>query len=501
MIAVGRVTVRVKLAPFTTNHVSGFNSYTEYNMSKNATFERRDPITGDLVTNAQALSVEEALAIADRAAAAFPAWSAIGPSERRAMLNRAADLLASRVEEFTALMIGETGAAAPWVYFNVRLAVDMLREAASITTRVSGEIIPSDVPGCLSMAIRVPAGVALGIAPWNAPIILGIRAIAVPLACGNTVILKASEISPGTQKLLGEVLTDAGLPEGVVNVVTNDPAKNPDIVEALIAHPAVRRVNFTGSTRVGRIIGEIAGRHLKPALLELGGKAPLVVLEDANIDEAVKAAAFGAFMHQGQICMSTERIVVDEKVADDFVEKLAAKAKTLRTGNPRKESGVVLGSLVDKKAAQRVHALIKDAIDKGALLVAGGLIDGSFISATVLDKVTPHMRIYHEETFGPAVSVVRVKDMNEAVRVANDTEYGLAAAVFGSDISRALEVAKKLEAGSTHINGPTVQDEPQIPFGGMKASGYGRFGGLAGIHEFTELRWITVETKPHQYPI
>lgn len=469
-------------------------------MSAQATFERCDPITGDVVTNAPAMTVADAIATADKAAAAFPAWSAMGPSERREMLNRAADILLARAEDFTQLMMSETGAAAPWVRFNVRLAAGMLREAAAITTRIAGEVIPSDVPGCLSMAIRVPVGVVLGIAPWNAPIILGVRAIAFPLACGNTVILKASEISPGTHKLLGDVLTEAGLPEGVVNVVTNDPADNPAIAEALIAHRAVRRVNFTGSTRVGRIIGEIAGRHLKPVLLELGGKAPLVVLEDADIDEAVKAAAFGAFMHQGQICMSTERIVVDEKIADAFVARLAAKAKTLRTGNPRKEEGVVLGSLVDKKAAQHVQELVKDALDKGAVLAAGGHVDGTFVSATVLDKVTPQMKIYYEETFGPSVSVVRVKDADEAVRVANDTEYGLAAAVFGSDISRALDVAKRLEAGSTHINGPTVQDEPQIPFGGMKASGYGRFGGLAGIHEFTELRWITVETKPHHYP-
>lgn len=416
------------------------------------------------------------------------------------MLNKAADILLSRADDFTELMMGETGAAAPWVHFNVKLAAGMLREAAAITTQIAGEVIPSDIPGCLSMAMRVPVGVVLGIAPWNAPIILGIRAIAFPLACGNTVVLKASEFSPGTQKLIGEVLTDAGLAEGVVNVVTNDPADNPTVVEALIGHPAVRRVNFTGSTRVGRIIGELAGRHLKPVLLELGGKAPLVVLEDANIDEAVKAAAFGAFMHQGQICMSTERIVVDEKIADEFVAKLAAKARTLRAGNPRKEKGVVLGSLVDKKAAQHVQELVKDAIDKGAVLAAGGHVDGTIVNATVLDKVTPDMKIYYEETFGPSVSVVRVKDTEEAIRVANDTEYGLAAAVFGSDISRALDVAKRLDAGLTHINGPTVQDEPQIPFGGMKASGYGRFGGRAGIHEFTELRWITVETKPHHYP-
>jgi acyl-CoA reductase-like NAD-dependent aldehyde dehydrogenase len=464
------------------------------------TFERRDPLTGEVVTHAPAATVADAIRAADTAAAAFPAWAALGPTARRGMLNKAADILQARADDFTELMMAETGAAAPWVKFNVMLAANMLREAASITTMITGEVIPSDVPGCLSMAVRQPVGVVLGIAPWNAPIILGVRAIAFPLGCGNTVILKASELSPGTQQLIGQVLTDAGLPKGVVNVVTNDPADNPAVVEALVAHPAVRRVNFTGSTRVGRIIAEMAGRHLKPVLLELGGKAPLVVLDDADLDEAVKAAAFGAFMHQGQICMSTERIVVDQKIADPFVAKLAAKAQSLPAGNPRKQQNVVLGSLVDRKAAERVQELIKDAVDKGAVLVAGGHVDGTVIDATVLDKVTPAMRIYYEESFGPAVGVVRAKDTDDAVRIANDTEYGLAAAVFGRDISRAIDVAKRIDAGNTHINGPTVQDEAQIPFGGMKASGYGRFGSRAGINEFTELRWITIETKPHHYP-
>ena len=462
------------------------------------TFARRDPLSGDVVTTAPASIVEDAIAVADMAAAAFPSWSAVGPSERRAMLNKATDILQARAADFTELMMGETGAAAPWVQFNVKLAAGLFREAGSMTTQITGEVIPSDVPGCLSIAVRVPVGVVLGIAPWNAPIILGIRAIAFPLACGNTGILKASETSPGTQQLIGQALTEAGLPKGVVNVI--DAPDNPAIAEALIAHPAVRRVNFTGSTRVGRIIGEMAGRHLKPVLLELGGKAPLVVLEDADLDDAVNAAAFGAFTHQGQICMSTERIVVDDKVADEFVAKLAAKARTLRAGNPRRETGVVLGSLVDRRTAARVQELINDALAKGAVLAAGGHVNGTIVSATVVDKVDSGMRIYREETFGPSVSIVRVKDTEKAIRVANDTEYGPAAAVFGRDISRAIDVVKRIDAGSTHINGPTVQDEAQIPFGGVKASGYGRFGSRAGINEFTELRWITIEAKPHQYP-
>jgi benzaldehyde dehydrogenase (NAD) len=320
-----------------------------------------------------------------------------------------------------------------------------------------------------------------------------------PLACGNTVVLKASEMSPGVHRLIGSCLTEAGLGDGVVNVVTNAPEDAQAVVEALIAHPAVRRVNFTGSTRVGRLIALACAKHLKRALLELGGKAPLVILEDADLDAAVNAAAFGAFMNQGQICMSTERIVVDDKVADAFVAKFATKAKGLPHGDPRK-GNVVLGSLVSAAACDRVGGLIDDAVAKGAVIAAGGHGSGTIMPATIVDHVTPAMRIYGEESFGPVVTVVRVSGVDEAVRVANDTEYGLSSAVFGRDIARALGVAKRIEAGISHINAPTVHDEPQMPFGGTKASGYGRFGGKAAIDEFTELRWITVQTGPRHYP-
>jgi acyl-CoA reductase-like NAD-dependent aldehyde dehydrogenase len=397
-------------------------------------------------------------------------------------------------------MATETGATAGWAGFNVGLAAGMLREAAAMTTQISGEVIPSDKPGCIAMAVRQPAGVVLSIAPWNAPVILGVRAVALPLACGNTVILKASEICPGTHRLIAECLRDAGLPPGVVNVITNAPEDAPNLIEALIAHPAVRRINFTGSTRVGRIIAQTAAKYLKPALLELGGKAPLIVLDDADLDAAVAAAAFGAFMNQGQICMSTERIVLDNKVADAFVAKLATKADSLVAGDPRK-GGTPLGSLIGADAVDRIQGLIKDAVSKGARVVAGGRSEGTLMSATVLDHVTSVMRIYGEESFGPVVGIVRVNSADEAVRVANDTEYGLSAAVFGRDIARAMDVAKRIESGICHINGPTLHDEAQMPFGGTKASGYGRFGGKAGVAEFTELRWITIETGPQHYPI
>jgi acyl-CoA reductase-like NAD-dependent aldehyde dehydrogenase len=464
------------------------------------TFDRLNPVTGDIATRAAAAQIADATRAADAAAAAFPAWSATGPNQRRMILLKAADVLANKAPQFIELMAAETGATAGWAGFNVHLAAGMLREAGAMTTQISGEVIPSDKPGCIAMAIRQPAGVVLSIAPWNAPVILGVRALALPLACGNTVILKASEICPGTHRLIAECLREAGLPPGVLNVITNAPEDAPALIEALIAHPAVRRINFTGSTRVGHIIALIAAKYLKPVLLELGGKAPLIVLDDADIDAAVAAAAFGAFMNQGQICMSTERIVVDQKIADAFVAKFATKAETLVAGDPRKGDSP-LGSLIGTDAADRIQGLIKDAVGKGARVVAGGKVEGTLMSATVVDHVTSSMRIYGEESFGPIVTIVRVNGVDEAVRVANDTEYGLSAAVFGRDIARAFNVAKRIESGICHVNGPTVHDEAQMPFGGVKASGYGRFGGKAGIAEFTELRWITIETGPQHYPI
>lgn len=464
------------------------------------TFERLNPISGEVASIVAAATVEDAKRAANAAARAFPAWAATGPGERRKLLNRAADRLEERASDFVAAMAAETGATAGWAMFNVKLASDMLREAASLATQVTGEIIPSNRSGSLAMAVRQPVGVVLSIAPWNAPVILGVRSIATPLACGNTVVMKTSEICPHTHRLIVDVLHDSGLPEGVLNAVSNAPQDAGTIVEALIAHPAVRRVNFTGSTRVGQIIAETAGRHLKPALLELGGKAPFIVLDDADLDEAVAAAAFGAYMNQGQICMSTERLVVDQSVADPFVDKLAAKVETLKAGDPRK-SDTPLGSVVDVAAAQRIDALVKDAVHKGAKLRAGGRVEGTIVDATLVDGVTPAMRLYSEESFGPVLSVVRVGSVEEAIRVANDTEYGLSAAVFGRDINRAMSVARRIESGICHVNGPTVHDEAQMPFGGVKASGYGRFGGKAGIAEFTELRWITIQDGPIHYPI
>ena len=463
-------------------------------------FERLNPLTGQVASTAAAMKAADVPALAKRAADAFPAWAAMGPNARRAVLMKAADALTARTDAFVEAMMGEIGATKGWALFNLMLAASMVREAAALTTQMSGEVIPSDKPGCLAMALREPVGVILGIAPWNAPIILGVRAIAVPLACGNSVILKASESCPRTHALIVEAFAEAGFPSGTVNLVTNAPADAGEVVGALIDAPEVKRINFTGSTAVGRIIAKRAAEHLKPCLLELGGKAPLLVLDDADLDEAVKAAAFGAFMNQGQICMSTERIIVVEQVADAFAAKFAAKAKSLATGDPR-EGATPLGAVVDRKTVLHVNSLIDDALAKGGRLLAGGKADTVLMPATVIDAVTHGMNLYRDESFGPVVAIIRARDEADAIRLANDSEYGLSAAVFTRDTARGLRVARQIRSGMCHINGPTVHDEAQMPFGGLGASGYGRFGGKAGIDSFTELRWITMETQPGHYPI
>jgi len=466
----------------------------------NHSFERRNPLDGSVATRAPAASPADALLAVEAAAEAFRSWSETGPGQRRALLLKAADALEAKTPQFIEAMAAETGAAALWAGFNCHLAAGMVREAAALTTQIAGELIPSDVPGSLAMGVRQPAGVVLGIAPWNAPVILGVRALCVPLACGNTVVFKGSENCPRTHQLIAEAFQEAGFPPGVLNYITNAPADAGAVVEAIVAHPAVRRVNFTGSTRVGKIIAATCAKYLKPVVLELGGKAPLLVLDDADVEEAVNAAAFGAFMNSGQICMSTERIIVDQKVADEFVKRFGDKAKKLPVGDPRKPEPVVLGSVVGMGTVDLCNQLIDDALAKGAKLVCGGKSDNTLMPATVLDHVTPAMRVYGEETFGPLKCIVRVNGVEEAIACANDNAYGLSSAVFGKDIARAYNVARKIDSGICHVNGPTVHDEAQMPFGGVKGSGYGRFGGKAGIAEFTELRWITVQTGPRHYP-
>lgn len=464
-------------------------------------FALNDAVSGDLVTTMAAATLQDAIEAVESAERAFVTWSQTGPSLRRDILLKAADILETRAEEFTKIMAAEVFAAEGWPQFNVFLTTQCLRQAASLTSRISGETIPTDRPGVFSMSVRQPAGVVLSMAPWNAPGVLGMRSLAYPLACGNTVIFRASEASPRTHQFLVEVLHEAGTPPGVVNFLTCAPSDADEIIETMIAHPAVRRVNFTGSTHVGRIIAEKCGRYLKKPLLELGGKAPFVVLDDADVDGAVDAAIFGSFMFQGQICMSTERFVVDESVADEFVSKFSERAQALNYGVPNNDPSVVIGPMFKPASGDRINNLIDDALAKGAQIVAGGKADGALMPPTILDHVTPEMDIYDQETFGPVTIVVRVNGAEQAVTVANDTEYGLAAAVHGGDVKRAMDIALRIEAGHVHVNGATVQNDATAPFGGVKASGYGKFDGEAVIDEFTELKWMTIEPADQKYPL
>ena len=444
---------------------------------------------------------ERARAAADAAAREFPAWSATPAAERRRLLERAGELLQERQHDIASLIVHETGETIGWGMFNVEFGVAMLAYYASQAGAPEEAVdLPTHVPGRRAMAIRQPVGVVLSIAPWNAPVVLGVRAIGLPLAYGNTVILKASERCQRTHGAIVAALHDAGVPASAITLVVNDPEDAADTVGELIAHPAVRRINFTGSTRVGRIIAEKAGRHLKRVLLELGGNSPMIVLADADLDRAIAAATFGAFINQGQICMSTQRILVDRSIAGRFAEQMAERAQALNVGDPL-DPQTQIGALLDDAAVRHVAELIEDATSRGAQVIAGGGSQGLTFEPTVLTDVAPGMRIASEEAFGPLVAIMPVDGPDEAVTVANDNEYGLAASVFSGDTDAALAVARRLETGMCHINDATINEEPQSPFGGVKASGWGRFGGHAALEEFTELRWITIQEAPRHYPI
>ncbi|WP_117194311.1 aldehyde dehydrogenase family protein [Rhizobium terrae] len=457
-------------------------------------YERRDTATGAILTLAAAFGPAEAEAAADAAAGAFPGWSGLDPSNRAALLVKGAELLETRLDTLCHIGEREVGACPSWIRFNVEIAQATLRHAASLAGAIGEENATGAPAGVRYRLIRRPAGVVLGLAPWNAPVALAVRAVAAPLALGNTVVLKGSELCPKMHETVTQTLIDAGLPEGVLNFVSSAPEDAHDVVEVLIAHPAVRRVNFTGSTRVGRQVAATAAQHLKRCLLELSGKASSIVLADADLDGTAKAVAHGAFFNQGQVCMSTDRIVVEEAVADAFVDRLKAEAEKLR-GDPH-TGQAPFGHVIGTDAVLRLHGLIDDALGKGAVLITGGEHAGTLMQPTVIDHVAYGMRIYEKEIFGPVVGVVRVADAEEAVTVANDTEYGLTAAVFSRDLGKARTIARQIEAGAVHINGTTVCDDPTMPYGGMKASGYGRFGGRAVIDEFTEIQWMTERDEP-----
>ncbi|WP_417560485.1 aldehyde dehydrogenase family protein [Marinomonas sp.] len=452
-------------------------------------FERLDPSTNLVATRAASGRAEDAEHMAAIAAASFSKWSNTDVSERAKILRRAKQLMQKYKDRFAQLMLKEIGAVSNWVDFNIKVAEEAIEAAVVLALKHPSSNINNEISD--SYTIRQPVGVCLAIAPWNAPIALAMRAVVFPLAFGNSVILKASELSPATHSLIAEIFDEAGVPKGVISVMTNATEHSEEVITSLIANPSIRRVNFTGSTRIGKIIASIAAQHLKRCLLELGGKSPLIVLKDADLQLAAKEAVYGAFLNQGQICIATDRIILEQTIADEFIHIIKTMLTDLVAGDPRQE-GTKLGPVASPTIASRLSALIEDALDKGASLISGGHRRGQFIDATLLDHITPMMRIYSEECFGPIAGIYRVDSPEEAITVANNCEYGLASAIFTRDLTLARSLANKLESGMCHINSTTAKDDPAMPFGGLKSSGYGRFGSDACVDEFTEIRWITV---------
>ena len=459
-----------------------------------------NPYTGGVFARVPSGKRADARRAIDAAVEAFPGWSHTLPAERQALFLKAAGILEKKQNEIVTILAEETGCTFGFAMFQAGFTPGLLREAAAQAHQANGEIIPADLPGAFYMAIRQPVGVIAGIAPWNAPLILSLRSICLPIAYGNTSVLKPSmesAVAGGT--VIAEVFHEAGFPKGVFNLVTNGPGRSNEIGDEFIENPKVRRISLTGSSAVGRQLAEKAGRYLKRIALELGGQNPLIILGDADVDNAVNAAAFGGFLHQGQICMSTRRIIVEKPIAKEFTEKFVNKVSTYKVGNP-KEPATIIGPLINQHQFNEVKKSVDAAVRDGAKILCGGKSEGLCYYPTVLTNVKPGTPFSCDETFGPVVSIIEVKDEVEAVAVANDTMYGLSAAVFTRDFAKGLAIAERIESGIVHINDQTVGDEPQVPFGGVKDSGWGRFGGHAALEEFTELRWISMQRTRRQYP-
>ena len=456
-----------------------------------------EPATGDELARvglANAADVNDAAALA---AKAQKTWAAMPYLDRAAVFRKAAAILERRSEELVGWIVRETGAIPPKAMFELGTATKHLHEAAAMLTQPQGLLLPAD-GGMLSIARRIPHGVVGVISPFNFPFLLTSRSLAPALACGNAVLLKPDARTPVTGGLLwAEIYAEAGLPAGALCVLPGAAEAG----EALVIAPEVAMISFTGSTAVGRRVGELAGRHLKKVALELGGKNSLIILDDAPMESAVANGAWASWLHQGQICMSAGRHLVQEGVADAYAEAMAAKARQLPVGNPATEQ-VALGPLITDAAAQNVNRILRDSLDMGARLLAGGPSNGRFFPATVIDNVTPDMPVFKEEIFGPIVAITRFGTEAEAVALANDSEYGLSAGILTASINRGKKIAEQLKVGLVHINDQTVNDDGYMPMGGQGASGNGsRHGGPANIDEFSQWQWLSIKDEAPMYPL
>src|SRR5579863_6364987 len=455
-----------------------------------------EPATGAELARTGIARPADVARAARLAAAAQPAWAAVPHTERAALLRRAAAIWEANAPEIEQWVIRESGKIVPAAQFETHVSLGEIYEATTLPSRPYGDLLPSEQPR-LSFAERVPAGVVGVISPFNFPQILGIRSVAPALALGNAVVLKPdprTAVCGGV--VLARVFEEAGLPDGLLHVLPG----GVDAGEAMIADPLVRIISFTGSTAAGRRVGELAARHLKRAHLELGGNSALVILDDADVAAAASAGAWGSFLHQGQICMTTGRHLVADRIYDDYVAAMAEKASHLPVGDPATGT-VALGPIIDERQRDKVHALVTGSTDQGARLAAGGTYEGLFYQATVLADVTTGMPAYANEVFGPVAPVLRFSSFDEAAQIAADTEYGLSLGILTRDVMRGLELARRIPTGIVHINDQTVDDEPNIPFGGIFDSGTGtRFGGTANLEAFTETRWVTVQGDIAPYP-
>ena len=465
------------------------------------TFEDINPSTGEVWATIPDCTRADAASAIDAAHEAFKTWSALSYTKRSEMLSKVAEILQSRQMDFVKAITEEAGGWFGKGMFETGYTTGIYRAAAASNYESIGEILPSE-HGKLSMAIRSPMGVISVISPWNFPLLLTSRGLAFALAAGNTIVLKPSEESPMVGGLmLAEVFEEAGIPPGVLNVITCSRDNVVEVGDEMLANPKVKGISFTGSTAIGRQLGSKAGGLLKKCCLELGGKDVLMVMDDADMDRAVGAATFGSFMHQGQICMSVERIIVDKSIADEFTKKFVAKAAELNMGATNMENkGNIIGPIINEKQANNIRTQINDAIAGGAKALTGGPGEGLFIPATVLTGVTPDMSIWKDETFGPVAPVIVVDGEEEAIALANDTDYGLSAGIITNDDERGLRIADRLETGMAHVNCSSVNDEPNVPFGGAKSSGMGRHGGRWAVEAFTDTRWITIDRGGRPFP-
>ena len=463
-------------------------------------FDDLDPYRATVIARIPAGTRADAARAVDAAAAAFPAWADLPPAEKQALFLHAANIVERRRDEITALLAAETGCAGGFAGFQVLTAARLLRQAANWGYLPVGEVIRSDTPGTFALALRKPLGVVAGISPWNGAHVLAWRTVVNPLAFGNTVVLKPSEQAPvSAGLLLPEIMAEAGFPAGVINVITHAPGAAEPIADEFFERPEVRCINFTGSSATGRLLAERAGRHLKRCVLELGGYNPLIVLADADLDYAVEATAFAAFFHQGQICMNARKVLVERPVYDIFVSRLVERAGSLPVGDPA-AAGTVIGPLISPAARERVAREVEEAVTDGAKVLAGGTADGPCYRPTILADVPAGARIHSEETFGPVLVAQPVDDADEAVAVANSTRYGLSAGLITGDNQRGFALARRIDAGAVHVNNQTIADEPQLPLGGVKDSGWGR-SGPQSMADFTEVQWITTRDGGGSYPI